>query len=76
MTCIGATDHKMPVDPYLWAHFMLQESKRAPPLCPADFKENALFFLERYFGFIIKNVTHSNCKQIYIALTDFLSNLV
>ena len=66
----------MPIDPNLWTYFMLHESSKAKSLCPEDFYDNALFFLERYFGMGINDITHRNCKLVYVALVNFLSVLM
>ncbi len=66
------------MDPSLWARCMLSdtESVSSPPLCPPEFVENALFFLERVFGMSVPDITHENCTQVYTDLVSVLEIVI
>ena len=73
---IGVEDKLMPIDSRLWARCMLEESITPPPLCPSDLAEDIEFFMRMLLGLTLSDITHANCKRIYVLLTNFIETIV
>jgi len=64
-----------PIDCRLWTAGMLTQSKPEPPLCPKFFEtcaERVLFRLHLSKD----DITHTNCRNIYIKLVRHIEVLV
>lgn len=64
----GTSDQLQPMDTTLWTTCMLHESTAAPKLCPVVFQNTADVVLHTNFGLTIDDVTHANCRNIYLQL--------
>lgn len=76
MFILGAQDHKKPCDVALWLKCMREKSKDPPKLVPDDFEESATIVLYSYLGLSIPDISHSNCRNIYIKLVRVIESLV
>jgi hypothetical protein len=72
---IGTTDQLEPIDTALWVHCMLHQSS-VPPLCPTTFQDYGEAALFATLGLTLKDITHTNCRNIYITLVHSISVLV
>ena len=63
------------MDAYLWAQCMF-ESEPAPPLCPAVFRNAVDQVLQELLGMTIDDVTHKNCRNVYLKVVRQMSLLV
>ena len=54
---------------------MLEESAPLPSLCP-DFADNAKFFLYLFYGLTLDDITHENCKDVYLNLVNIIERIV
>ena len=60
----------------MWAKCMLEESAPLPSLCPKDFADNAKFFLYLFYGLRLEDITHENCKDVYLNLVNIIERIV
>lgn len=72
----GKEDQLQPIDVPLWTASMMSESRPPPPLCPTSFKSIALRIIQNNFHLNIADITHSNCRDIYLLLVHHLEALV
>ena len=72
----GKEDHLQPIDVTLWTASMASESRPPPPLCPIPFKHIASTILRNDFHLNLSDITHSNCRDIYLLLVHHLEALV
>ena len=66
----GKQDQLKNVDAYLW------ESEPAPRLCPAPFRSTVDQVLQELLGMSIDDVTHKNCRNVYLKVVHQMSLLV
>ena len=76
LLCTDKDDCLKPIAPLLWAQCMQEKSIPAPPLCPLEFKENAEYFLNALYGLTLPDVTHQNCKEVYLKLVNIVNYLL
>lgn len=76
MFILGAQDHKKPFDVALWLKCMREKSKEPPRLVPGDFEESATVTLYSYFGLSVPDISHNNCRSIYLKLVRVIESLV
>lgn len=65
----------MPVNGHLWARGML-ETIPAPPVCPVLFKDAVEAVLRLTLGLSVNDITHANCKNVYLYLVRQMVLLV
>ena len=65
----------MPVNGHLWARGM-QETETAPPVCPVTFKDAVEAVLRSTLGLSVNDITHANCRNIYLHLVHQMALLV
>ena len=68
----GCEDQLRTVDCMLWARCMTEESAHSPPLHPAEFEEYSNAALQS-LGMTRDNVTHKNCKTVYLSMCRMLA---
>ena len=73
---VGVEDQLMPIDSEVWARSMIEESRKPPPLCSSEFKENIVFFMNTLLGKTLSDITHENCREIYVFLTEFIESII
>ena len=62
----------MAVDGELWAAGMLEKSESPPPFYSTEFHELATDIL-MMLGLSVANITHENCKDIYVNIISLIS---
>lgn len=72
----GKEDKSQTFDTTLWALGMASESRGPPPLCPVPFKRTASRILRNKMHLNLADITHNNCRSIYIRLVGHLRALV
>ena len=65
----------MTIDCDLWTKCMLEYSKKAPQLCPTDLANDVEYFMHALLGLTLADLTHDNCKDVYLYLTSLLKNI-
>ena len=55
---------------------MIEYSKKPPPLCLTDLAEDIEYFLHVLLGMTLSDLTHENCKDVYICLAQFIESIV
>ena len=75
-TTVRTTDQLQPIDPTLWANCMIHESTAPQSLCPTEFKDICDDVLRVFFGLSIEDVSHTNCRSVYIRLVREIKLLV
>ena len=65
----------MAVDGRLWARGMV-ESEPASLVCPAVFKDAAEVVLRSTLGLSVDDITHTNCRNVYLHLVHHMRLLV
>ena len=73
---IDKEDQIQEVDADLWLHCMLNESVDPPCFLSADVENSLSFFLEHFLHIKQEDVTHRNCKMVYIKLIDEIRSLL
>jgi len=73
---IGAQDHLQHFDSDMWAHCMLHESKLLPRFSPTDYKNTISIILNHTFGITVDDISHGNCRGIYLKLVQLVTALV
>ena len=71
----GKSDQLMPVNGRLWARGM-QETVLAPPVCPVLFKDAVEAVLRSTLGLSVNDITHANCRNIYLHLVHQMVSLI
>ena len=72
----GAQDHKQSFDVALWLKCMREKSNHPPKLVPDDFQESATVVLYSFLGLSLSNISHNNCRNIYLKLVHVIQNLI
>ena len=72
----GKQDQLMNIDCDLWTKCMLEYSKKPPPLCPTHLAEDIEYFLHTLLGMSLADLTHDNCRDVYLFLTTFIESLM
>ena len=67
-TSIGAHDHLQPFDIDLWLTCMSRKSRIPPRLYPEEFERCAVYILDRALDLNPRDVSHENCRNIYVKL--------
>lgn len=73
---VGKQDQLKNIDPSLWAASMISESRSAPPLCPVNFKNAASEILRDTLHCSVADITHMNCRSVYLHLVHHIEMLV
>lgn len=76
MITTGKEDQLMNIDCDLWATCMLEHSKTPPPLCPSHLAEDLEYFMHTELGITLADITHDNCKSVYVDLASFIESIV
>ena len=63
------------MDAYVWAQCMF-DSETAPSLCPATFRSAVDRVLQGLLGMSIDDVTHNNCRNVYLKVVHQMFLLV
>ena len=73
---VGVTDQLQSVDSELWRHCFEKESKPPPPFLPVDVESDLTCFLENCLHITKDEITHSNCKNVYINLVNEVKEII
>lgn len=73
---IESQDYLKPIDANIWAHLMINESKKAKKFFNDRFQAAASNYLSHKYNITVEDISHTNLKQFYLSLVEYIENLM
>ena len=65
-----------PIDANIWAHLMINESKKSPKFFNDRFKAVASNYLSDKYNITVEDISHTDLRQFYLSLVGYIENLI
>ena len=73
---LESQDYVKPIDANIWAHLMINESKKSPKVFNDRFKAVASNYLSDKYNITVEDISHTNLRQFYLSLVGYIENLI